>query len=155
GMAANDGPIPVRTLAHAARLVRESKHLHHYGVAVSNPHVDYPQLLSRVRKVVERVHSDTLVRSDLERQGVTILEHVGNVHFVDPHTVEDARGIRSKAEKFILCAGGCSRRLPLPGADLTATHSDAWSLTSIPPSMLVIGAGATGAQVASIFNAFG
>src|SRR5262249_13870443 len=28
-------------------------------------------------------------------------------------------------------------------------------LTSIPPSMLVIGAGATGAQVASIFNAFG
>src|SRR5262249_45987454 len=42
-----------------------------------------------------------------------------------------------------------------PGFELTATHSDAWSLSSVPPSMLVIGGGATGAQVASIFNAFG
>src|SRR5206468_5030917 len=33
--------------------------------------------------------------------------------------------------------------------------SDAWSLTSVPPSILVIGAGATGVQVASIFSAFG
>jgi dihydrolipoamide dehydrogenase len=155
GMAANDGPIPVRTLAHAARLVRESKHLHHYGVAVSNPHIDYPQLLARVREVVEQVHSDTLVRSDLERLGVTILENAGNVHFVDSHTIEGARGIRLRADKIILCAGGCSRKLPVPGGELTATHSDAWSLTSVPPSMLVIGAGATGAQVASIFNAFG
>src|SRR4029434_5522369 len=36
-----------------------------------------------------------------------------------------------------------------------STHSDAWGLTSAPPTMLVVGAGATGAQVASIFNAFG
>jgi pyruvate/2-oxoglutarate dehydrogenase complex dihydrolipoamide dehydrogenase (E3) component len=48
-----------------------------------------------------------------------------------------------------------SRRLSVPGAELTASHSDAWHLTSVPPSMLVIGGGATGAQVASIFNAFG
>jgi pyruvate/2-oxoglutarate dehydrogenase complex dihydrolipoamide dehydrogenase (E3) component len=37
----------------------------------------------------------------------------------------------------------------------TATHSDAWSLTAVPPSMLVVGAGATGVQVATIFQAFG
>ena len=48
-----------------------------------------------------------------------------------------------------------SRRLSVPGFELTATHSDAWGLTSVPPSMLVIGGGATGVQVASIFNAFG
>src|SRR5262249_56725958 len=35
------------------------------------------------------------------------------------------------------------------------THSDAWALTCVPPSMIVIGGGATGAQVASVFNAFG
>jgi pyruvate/2-oxoglutarate dehydrogenase complex dihydrolipoamide dehydrogenase (E3) component len=38
---------------------------------------------------------------------------------------------------------------------LTATHSDAWALTAVPSSILVLGGGATGAQVASIFNAFG
>ena len=47
------------------------------------------------------------------------------------------------------------RRLEVDGFDLISTHSDAWGLTAAPPSMLVVGAGATGVQVASIFNAFG
>jgi dihydrolipoamide dehydrogenase len=155
GMAANDGPIPVRTLAHTARLMRESRQLHRYGVAVNDPHLDYPRLLARVREVIEQVHSHTPLRADLERLGVAIYEHAGNVHFVDSHRVEGDRGIRLEGDRIILCVGGCSRKLPVPGGELTATHSDAWSLTSVPPSMLVIGAGATGAQVASIFNAFG
>jgi pyruvate/2-oxoglutarate dehydrogenase complex dihydrolipoamide dehydrogenase (E3) component len=37
GMAANDGPIPVRTLAHAARLIREARQLGQYGIGVSEP----------------------------------------------------------------------------------------------------------------------
>ena len=63
--------------------------------------------------------------------------------------------MRLAARQIIVCTGGVSRRLDVPGFELTATHSDAWSLTSVPPSMIVVGAGATGVQVASIFNAFG
>ena len=48
-----------------------------------------------------------------------------------------------------------NRRLPVPGFELTSANSDAWRLTFVPPSMLVIGSGATGVQVASIFHAFG
>lgn len=155
GMAANDGPVPVRTLAHTARLMRESRLLDRYGVAVNDPHLEYPRLLARVREVIDQALSHTSFRSDLERLGVAIHEHAGNAHFVGPHTIETHRGIRLQADRIILCAGGCSRKLPVPGSDLTATHSDAWSLTSAPHSMMVIGAGATGAQVASIFNAFG
>ena len=40
--------------------------------------------------------------------------------------------MRVHAEKVVLCTGGLSRRLDLPGFDLTVTHSDAWSLTSVP-----------------------
>ena len=47
GMAANDGPVPVRTLAHAARLIREARQLGQYGIAVSEPVLDYPRLLAR------------------------------------------------------------------------------------------------------------
>ena len=155
GMAANDGPIPVRTLAHTARLMRESRQLGRYGVAVSDPHLEYPRLLDRVREVVNQVRSHSAFRADLDRLGVTIYEHAGNAHFVDSHTVEADNGLKLKGEKVILCAGGCSRKLGVPGSELTATHSDAWHLTAIPPTMIVIGAGATGAQVASIFNAFG
>jgi len=79
----------------------------------------------------------------------------GQARFIDAHTIETKGGLRLQADKFIICTGGVSRRLPIPGFELTSTHSDAWRLTSIPPSMLVVGAGATGAQVASIFNAFG
>jgi len=52
GMAANDGPVPVRILAHAARLIREARQLGQYGMAVSEPVLEYPRLLARVRDVV-------------------------------------------------------------------------------------------------------
>ena len=51
GMANSDGPVPVRALAHAARLVREAQQLSRYGIASVDPRVDYPALLARVRKL--------------------------------------------------------------------------------------------------------
>ena len=155
GMAANDGPIPVRTLAQAARLLRETRQLERYGIAVGEPILEYPRLLARVREVVHDVCEHSIRREQIERAEVTIYERSGTARFVDPHTIETDTGLRLPADKVILCAGGTSRRLPIPGFEWTATHSDAWSLTTIPPSMLVIGAGATGVQVASIFQAFG
>jgi pyruvate/2-oxoglutarate dehydrogenase complex dihydrolipoamide dehydrogenase (E3) component len=155
GMAANDGPVPVRTLAHAARLMREARQLSRYGVVVSEPMLDYPRLLARVRDVVEDVRAHSAFREQIDSLGVTIYDRTGDAQFVDPHTIETGSGLRLHAEKIIICTGGVARPLSVPGSEFTATHSDAWALTSVPSSMLVIGAGATGAQVASIFNAFG
>jgi len=155
GMAANDGPVPVRTLAHAARLLREAHQLGRYGIAVGEPVLDYPGLLARVREVVEDVRAHSSLREDIDRSGVALHEHTGTARFVDPRTIETESGLRLHAERIILCAGGTSRRLQVPGGELTATHSDAWSLTAVPPSMLVVGGGMTGLQVASIFHAFG
>jgi dihydrolipoamide dehydrogenase len=155
GMAANDGPVPVRTLAHAARLLRDARQLGTYGITVNEPVLDYPRLLERVREVVGDVRQHAALRPQLDAARVTLCEHAGQIRFVDPTTIELADGRRLRADRFVLCTGGTSRRLPLPGFELTATHSDAWSLTSVPPSMIVVGGGATGVQVASIFNAFG
>ena len=155
GMAANDGPVPVRTLAHAARLIREARQLGQYGVSVSEPTLDYPRLLERVREVVNDARAHSSLRQQIDALGVTLHEHAGFVRFADQHTVENEDGQRLQAEKIIICTGGESRRLSVPGFELTNTHSDAWGLTSVPESMLVVGAGATGVQVASIFNAFG
>jgi pyruvate/2-oxoglutarate dehydrogenase complex dihydrolipoamide dehydrogenase (E3) component len=155
GMAANDGPVPVRTLAHAARLLRDARQLRRYGIAVSEPVLEFPRLLERVREVVDQVRGYSSFRGLMDSLGVAIHEQAGAARFTDPNTVETRSGLRLQADKFIVCTGGISRRLSVPGFELTATHSDAWSLTSVPPSILVIGAGATGAQVASIFNAFG
>jgi dihydrolipoamide dehydrogenase len=155
GMAANDGPVPVRTLAHAARLMREVRQVGLYGITVNEPVLDYPRLLARVCEVVGDVRGHSAFREQIDSVGVSVYEQTGAARFADPHTIETASGTRLQADKIILCTGGVSRQLSVPGAELTATHADAWALTSVPPSMLVIGAGATGAQVASIFNAFG
>jgi pyruvate/2-oxoglutarate dehydrogenase complex dihydrolipoamide dehydrogenase (E3) component len=155
GMAANDGPVPVRTLAHAARLISEARQLGEYGIAVGEPVLDYPRLLARLREVVGDVLAHSSLREQIEAAGVTVHENAGAARFVDPHTVITEAGLHLQAEKIIICVGGASRRLPVPGFHLTRTHSSALALTSVPPSMLVIGGGATGVQVASIFNAFG
>src|SRR5205809_1479420 len=155
GMAANDGPVPVRTLAQAARLIWEARQFDMYGIAVSEPVLDYPRLLARVRMVVNDVRMHSALRAQIDSLQVAVHEHAGTARFVDSHTIETESGLQLQAEKIIICTGGTSRRLSVPGFELTATHSDAWSLTAVPPSMLVIGGGATGAQVASIFNAFG
>lgn len=155
GMAGNDGPVPVRVLAQAARLMREARRLGHYGVAVSGPALDYPRLLARVREVVADVRSHSFLREQVDALGVTVHEQAGTARFVDPHTIETESGLRLQAEKIIICTGGVNRRLPIPGFELTSTHHDAWGLTAVPSSMAVVGAGNTGVQVASIFNAFG
>ncbi|HEY1449015.1 MAG TPA: NAD(P)/FAD-dependent oxidoreductase [Caulobacteraceae bacterium] len=155
GMAANDGPVPVRTLAHAARLIRDARQLSQYGIVVGEPMLDYARLLARVRQTVADFQRQSGLRERVERLGVILREQAGLARFIDSHTIETATGARLRSEKFILCVGGTSRRLAVPGFELTATHSDAWGLTAVPSSMLVIGGGATGVQVASIFSAFG
>jgi len=155
GMAANDGPVPVRVLARAAQHIREARQFNEYGLTASQPSLDYPRLLARVREVVTDVRAHSSLRAQLESLGVTVHENVGAARFVDPHIIETKSGLRLQAERLIICTGGVSRRLPIPGFELTSTHSDAWRLTAVPPSMLVVGSGATGVQVASIFHSFG
>src|SRR6478609_6533951 len=70
GMAANDGPVPVRTLAHAAKLIRDARDLHQYGVAVGEPALDYPRLLARVREVVNDVREHSSLQDQIDRAGV-------------------------------------------------------------------------------------
>ena len=126
-----------------------------YGIGIGTPALDYGRLLARTNEVVTDVRERSAFREHIDRLGVTLHERTGTARFVDPHTIETDSGLRLHADRVILCAGGRSRRLPVPGAEWTPTHSDAWSLTDVPDSMIVVGAGMTGVQVASIFQTFG
>ena len=68
GMAANDGPVPVRTLAHAARLLREARQLGRYGIDAGELTLDYRRLLDRVREVTGDVREHAALRDELERE---------------------------------------------------------------------------------------
>lgn len=157
GLAANDGPVPVRTLAHAARLLRGTRQLARYGVqvGVEAPRIDYRRLLARAREVVSDVRRHSALREQIQRLRVTLHERAGVARFVDAHTIESESGLRIRAERIILCTGGTSRRLCVPRAELAATVPDAFTLTQVPQSLIVLGGGMTGLQVASIFHGFG
>ena len=155
GMAANDGPIPVRTLAHAARLIREARQLGQYGISTHDVSLDYQALVARARQVVAEAAAHSTLRPQIDRAGVTVYENAGTAHFVDAQTIAGEHSPTFRAKKVVICAGGISRESNVPGRELTVTPGDAFGLTSVPKSAIVIGAGATGVQVASIFNAFG
>jgi dihydrolipoamide dehydrogenase len=155
GMATNEGPVPVRTLAHTARLLRQARQFARYGIELGEPRLDYPRLLARVHDVVEDVLAHSSLREQVDAAGVSVHERAGTARFIDPHTVVTERGLRFRADKIIICAGGVGRRLSVPGGELAASPGDVWQLDAVPESMLVIGGGATGAQVASIFSGFG
>jgi pyruvate/2-oxoglutarate dehydrogenase complex dihydrolipoamide dehydrogenase (E3) component len=72
GMAANDGPVPVRTLAHAARLIRDARQLGQYGIIVNEPILDYPRLLARVREVVSDARAHPSLFQQIRSLGVTV-----------------------------------------------------------------------------------
>jgi dihydrolipoamide dehydrogenase len=71
------------------------------------------------------------------------------------HTITVPDGRQFQADKFILCTGGRSRRLDFPGEEYALTHTDLWSLKSLPRTIVIVGGAATGCQLASIFSAFG
>jgi len=94
GMAANDGPVPVRTLAHAARLIQEARQLGLYGIAVNEPSLDYPRLLARVCEVVNDVREHSALRGQIDSLGTPVYERAGAARFADPHTIETESGLR-------------------------------------------------------------
>jgi pyruvate/2-oxoglutarate dehydrogenase complex dihydrolipoamide dehydrogenase (E3) component len=155
GTCTNDGCVPTRVLAHAARLARDSRQYSDYGLIGEPPRVDFGAVMARTQRMVFGIHEKKQIEENLRQAGVTVLSGVGDAHFVDGHTLALANGENLHGEKFILCAGGHARRFPFPGSELALTHSDIWSLRHLPNSIAIVGGAATGCQLASIFADFG
>src|ERR1700752_4885611 len=102
GMAANDGPVPVRTLAHTARLMRDARQLGCYGVTIDEPVLDYSRMLERVREVVNHVRTISSLPKQIESRGAPVYENVGRARFADSPTVVTESGLHIQADKFIL-----------------------------------------------------
>ncbi len=155
GTCTNNGCVPTRALAKAARLMRDTEQFGEYGLLGERPAVDFAQLLSRTHLLVYRIHEKKQLRSHLEQAGVTVFAQVGNAQFVDEHSIQLADGTILEARQFILCVGGHARQLSIPGSEYALTHSDVWAMKHLPRTLVVIGGAATGCQLASIFAAFG
>ncbi len=155
GTCTNDGCVPTRFLAHAARLAREAEQFADYGLIAELPQLDFSRLMNRTQDKIKEINEKKNLVAHLEEFGVKVYSEVGDTRFVTPTTCETAGGMTLEAEKFILCAGGHARRISFPGSDLAKTLSEVWSFEKLPKSVAIVGGAATGCQLASVLAAFG
>ena len=153
GTCTNDGCVPTRVLAKAARLVRDAEQFADYGLSSEPPTVDFKRLLERTHQIIDTIHGKKQLEEHLRSSGVTLLH--SEARFTGPHTVALGDGTIAEGATFVIAAGGRARRLPFAGGELALTHSDVWTLQQQPRSLAIVGAAATGCQLASVFAAFG
>jgi len=154
GTCVNTGCVPTRALAKAARLMREVRTADTYGIEAVIERFDWRTTAARVTESVDRVRA---IKREAERfsdAGIDLILE-GRARFVDPHTVELGTGRRISADNILVCVGGHSRRLPIPGAELATVPEHVLSLPALPERLAVIGGGNTGAQLVTIFSSFG
>jgi len=155
GTCTNDGCVPTRVLAKAARLAREAQHFSDYGLSAPSPTVDFEQLIARTQSIIYTIHEKKQIKDHLAKTGVMVYDNAGNARFSGEHTLALADGQQLDCENFIIAAGGRARRISFPGSDIALTHHDVWSLKKLPDSVAIVGGAATGCQLASILAAFG
>ena len=155
GTALNSGPAPVRTLARAARLVRDWSSWETFGLRGPRPEVDLAATLANAQRVAGYLHERKRIADHIRSVGVDLVEDAGDARFVDAHTVAAADGRTWTADRVIIAVGGRAARLPIPGAELGLTYEDVRSVTALPERVCVIGAADTGCQLTSILADFG
>lgn len=155
GTSINEGPAPVRTLARAARLLRDTTSWDTFGLHGERPQADLAAVLANARRVAEYAHEKKHMAANLRNAGIELIEEAGPAAFLDPSTIGLPDGTRLQGDRIILAVGGHERILPLPGHELALTYSDIWSLQQLPSRVAVIGGADTGCQLASILTDFG
>ena len=101
-------------------------------------------------KEIQRL--EALYQKLLDESGVRRIKGFGRLK--GPHTAE-AGGQIFTSRCILIATGGKPSPLPVPGADLTVSSNDMFSLPKPPQSLLVIGAGYIALEFASIFRGLG
>ncbi len=154
GTSLNRGPAPVRTLARAARLMRDCSSWGRFGLVGAPPTPDMGALLANAERVARYAHDKKDIEGHIRHHGVELASGLGPLRFVDAQTVA-AAGRTWSADRIIIAVGGRPGRLPIEGAELALTYDDLRRLTSLPIRVAVVGGADTGCQLASIFEDFG
>lgn len=148
------GCVPSKTLIKSANVYHQIKHAEAFGLPrVDLQPVDFRQVADRIRSVV-----DTIQNHDSEKRFCSLGAKVvfGQPRFVDEHAVRlDGKTI--SAEKWVIATGSSPMVPPIPGLADTPhlTNREIFYMDSLPGSMIILGAGPIGIEMAQAFNRFG
>jgi pyruvate/2-oxoglutarate dehydrogenase complex dihydrolipoamide dehydrogenase (E3) component len=154
GTCVNTGCVPTRVLAKTARMMRETRTANAYGISVGETVVDWARVVERVEERVEKVRSIKREAGRFADAGIALVQE-GRARFESDSVLVLDSGRRVSADSIIVCVGGHSRRLPVPGAELATVPEDILGLPALPRRAAVIGGGNTGAQLVTVLASFG
>ena len=156
GVCLNVGCIPSKALLHTASVMDEVKTMAAHGIAFAAPVIDLGKLRTNKEQVVGKLTGGLAAMAKMRK--VTVVQGVAK--FSDPHHIEVAlEGGKASVVHFknaIIAAGSEAVHLPfMPSDPRVVTSTGALKLASIPKSMLVIGGGIIGLEMATVYSALG
>jgi pyruvate/2-oxoglutarate dehydrogenase complex dihydrolipoamide dehydrogenase (E3) component len=148
------GCVPSKTLIKSARVYHQIKHASAFGLPeMEIPPVDFRQIADRIRSVV-----DTIQKHDSEERFCSLGAKVvfGQPRFVDEHAVQ-VNGTPISAAKWVIATGSSPAVPPIQGLADTPhlTNREIFYMDTLPGSMIMLGAGPIGIEMAQAFNRLG
>ncbi|WP_431609058.1 dihydrolipoyl dehydrogenase [Chryseobacterium sp. 'Rf worker isolate 10'] len=157
GTCTNVGCIPTKALLDSTHHYAEAQHkFKEHGIKLDTVELDFPQMYRRKADVVSKNTGglDFL----MNKNNITKLK--GTASFVNNSTIRIVNESEMKeiaAQHYIIATG--SKPSTIPGVEIDKkriiTSTEALSLQEKPESMVIIGGGVIGVEMASIFNRMG
>ncbi len=156
GVCLNWGCIPTKALLKSAEVFNHFKHAKDYGLSVSDPNIDFNAIITRSRKVANRMSAGVkylFKKNDIERlNGEGVLLAADKVQVTSNDKTEEYT-----AANIIIATGARAR--PLPGVEFDNERiidaRGAMCQPELPESLIIIGAGAIGIEFAYFYHSLG
>lgn len=153
GTCLNWGCIPTKALLKSAKVYSYCRNAAHYGVELEDePKPDLAKIVARSRTVAENMNKG--VQMLLKRNNVDVLQGFGRL--VSASTV-DVDGTLYEADHIILATGARPREMGFMPIDhrYVLSSKDALALETLPATMIVVGSGAIGSELAFFYASLG
>ncbi|PTR33682.1 dihydrolipoamide dehydrogenase [Luteibacter sp. OK325] len=156
GVCLNVGCIPSKALLHAAAVIDEAEAIAAHGITFGKPTIDLDKLRSFKEKVVGKLTGGLAQMAKARK--VRTVTGVGT--FISPNEMEVQTAEGTKLIRFenaIIAAGSQSVKLPsFPWDDERVIDSTgALELRDVPKTMLVVGGGIIGLEMATVYARLG
>ena len=160
GVCLNEGCIPTKTLLYSAKIYDYAKHSADYGVKFGSAEIDHAFVVNRKNGVVKQLVSG--VGAKLKKAGVEVVKATATVKERNSEGfVVTADGKDYVGKQLLISTGSSPALPPIDGlADslkegFALTNREVLDLPAIPKTIVVVGGGVIGLEMASYFNSVG
>ncbi|MFT6407456.1 MAG: dihydrolipoamide dehydrogenase [Arenicella sp.] len=156
GVCLNVGCIPSKALLHSAAVISQAREIEKHGISFGKPSIDVDKLRSFKESVIGKLTSGLAGMAKARKVNVVN----GYAKFTSPNTVaieKDGETSTMSFDKAIIAAGSRVTVLPMfESDDLRVIDSTgALQLKEIPKSMLIVGGGIIGLEMATVYGELG